>query len=53
VTIEKLAEACVLVRSEFLDLDYTGKSINLVSLVIAKLARDIRGKVWQASQSGH
>jgi hypothetical protein len=51
--IEKFAGGRGLVRSEFLDLNHTSNSMNLVSLMIAKFARDASGKVRRTSQSGH
>jgi hypothetical protein len=53
VMIEKFAGVRGLVRSEFLDLNHTGEFMFLVSLVIAKFARDAAGEVWRTSQSGH
>jgi hypothetical protein len=42
--IEKFAFMCGSGSSEFLDLERTSKAKNLVSLVIAKLARDPASK---------
>ena len=53
VMIEKFAGACGMVRSEFLDLNHTSKSMILVSLMIPKFARDAGGEVWRTSESGH
>ena len=46
VIIEKFAGVCGLVRSEFLDLNHTSKSMILVSLMIPKFARDASSKGW-------
>ena len=51
--IEKFAGVRGMVRSEFLDLNHTSKPMILVSLMIAKFARDAGGEVWRTSQSGH
>ena len=53
VMIEKFAGVRGLIRSEFLDLNHTGKSMILVSLVIPKFARDVSGTVRRTSESGH
>ena len=53
VMIEKFARVRGMVRSEFLDLNHTSKSMILVSLMIAKFARDAGGRVRRTSQSGH
>lgn len=51
--IEKFAGVRGMVRSEFLDLNHTSKSMILVSLKIAKFARDASGRGGRTSQSGH
>jgi len=51
--IEKFAKACGPGSSEFLDLDRTGKSMILVSLLIPKFARDTSIEVKRTSESGH
>ena len=51
--IEKFAGICRGVRSEFLDLNHTSKTMILVSLLIPKFARDIGCEVWRTSESGH
>jgi len=51
--IEKFAGICRGVRSEFLDLNHTSKTMILVSLLIPKFARDIGREVWRTSESGH
>jgi hypothetical protein len=51
--IEKFAAVRDLVRSEFLDLNHTSKSMILVSLMIPKFARDTGGEAWRTSESGH
>jgi hypothetical protein len=51
--IEKFAEDRGMGWSEFLDLNHTSNSMSLVSLTIAKSARDAGGEVWRTSQSGH
>jgi hypothetical protein len=51
--IDKFAEVRGLGVSEFLDLNHTGKSMSLVSLMIPKFARDTGGEVWRTSESGH
>jgi hypothetical protein len=53
VMIEKFAGTYGLVRSEFLDLNHTGKSMILVSLMIPKFAPESGGEVWRTSESGH
>ena len=53
VMIEKFAGVRGMVRSEFLDLNHTSNSSNLVSLMIPKFARDTGGKVRRTSESGH
>ena len=52
--IEKFARVRGLVQSEFLGVksDITDFMI-LVSLMIAKFARDTVGEGWRTSQSGH
>jgi hypothetical protein len=42
--IEKFAGVCGLAESELLDLDRTRKPVILVSLMIAKFARDAGGE---------
>jgi hypothetical protein len=39
--------------SEFLDLDHTGKSMHLVSLMMLQFAGDAGGTVGRAAASGH
>jgi hypothetical protein len=51
--IEKFATVRGLVLSEFLDLNHTSKPMILVSLMIAKFARDASCEEWRTSQSGH
>ncbi len=51
--IEKFARVRGLVQSEFLDLNHTTDFMILVSLMIAKFARDAVGEGWRTSQSGH
>jgi hypothetical protein len=51
--IEKLAGIRGLVWNEFLDLNYTSKTLILVSLMIPKFARDTGGEAWRTSESGH
>ncbi len=51
--IEKFANICSTVRSEFLDLNHTSKFMILVSLLIPKFARDAGFEVWRTSESGH
>jgi len=51
--IEKFADLCSTVQSEFLDLNHTGKLMILVSLMIPKFARDAGFEVWRTSESGH
>ncbi len=53
VMIEKFAGARGMVGSDFRDLNHASQSMILVSLMIAKFARDAGGKVWRTSQSGH
>jgi hypothetical protein len=51
--IEKFARVRGLVQSEFLGLNHTTDFMILVSLMIAKFARDTVGEGWRTSQSGH
>ena len=51
--IEKFAGVRRLVRSEFLDLNHTSKSMILVSLMSSKFAREASGEVRRTSESGH
>ena len=51
--IEKFASSRGTVSSEFLDLNHTNKFMILVSLLIAKFARDTGIEGWRTSQSGH
>ena len=51
--IDKFARVSSLVRSEYLDLNHTSKSMILVSLMIPKFARDTGSEVWRTSESGH
>jgi hypothetical protein len=51
--IEKFAGARGMVLSEFLDLNHTRKPMILVSLLIAKFARESSIKLGRTSQSGH
>ena len=51
--IEKFANIGSTVRSEFLDLNHTGKIVVLVSLLIPKFARDAGFEGWRTSESGH
>lgn len=51
--IEKFAVRCREVQSEFLDLNHTGNSMILVSLIIPKLARGPSVKLRRASELGH
>ena len=51
--IDKFARVCSLVRSEFLDLNHTSKSMILVSLMIPKFVWDTGSEVWRTSESGH
>ena len=51
--IEKFAGVRRLVRSEFVDLSHTTNSMILVSLMIAKFAREASGEVRRTSESGH
>jgi hypothetical protein len=50
--IEKFAIMNGQVASEFLDLNYTSKSIFLVSL-IPKFAPDPSSELWRTSEWGH
>ena len=52
VMIEQFAGVRSMVRSEFVDLNHISKSVILVSLMIAKFARDASGEVRRTSQSG-
>ena len=51
--IEKFAGVRSLVGSEFLDLNHTSNSMNLVSLVIPKFAGDPGIEPRRTSESGH
>jgi hypothetical protein len=51
--IEKFANANGKAVSEFLDLNHTSKSMILVSLLIAKFAREPSPERRRTSQSGH
>ena len=51
--IEKFADLSGKVLSEFLDLNYTSKSMILVSLMIPKFAPEPSLELWRTSESGH
>ena len=51
--IEKFAGICRGVRSEFLDLNHTSKTMILVSLLIPKFARNTSIEVKRTLESGH
>ena len=51
--IEKFAGVRGMVRSEFLDLNHTSKSLILVSLMISKFAPELGVWRWRTSKSGH
>jgi hypothetical protein len=51
--IEKFAGVRGMGVGEFLDLNHTGQSMILVSLMIPKLAQGAGSKVWRTSESGH
>ncbi len=51
--IEKFAGICRTFRSEFLDLNHTGKSMMLVSLLIPKFAPGPSEEIRRTSESGH
>jgi hypothetical protein len=51
--IEKFASVRGVVRSEFLDLNHTGKSMILVSLMIPKFAPEPSSEHRRTSESGH
>ena len=53
VMIEKFAGVRGMVLSEFLDLNHTSKLMILVSLMIAKFARDAGCEVRRTSESAH
>lgn len=53
VMIEKSPISSGWVSREFLDLNHTGKSMILVSLMIPKFAPRPSRKIWRASESGH
>jgi hypothetical protein len=53
VMIEKFASSAGEVRSEFLDLNHTSKSMFLVSLMIPKFAPDTSRELRRTSESGH
>jgi hypothetical protein len=50
---EKCAITSGWVSSEFLDLNHTGNSMTLVSLMIPRFALDPSLKLWRTSESGH
>ena len=51
--IEKFATSSGKVRSEFLDLNHTSKSMILVPFMIPKFASGPGGKVGRTSELGH
>jgi hypothetical protein len=51
--IEKFADTCRSSWSEFLDLNHTSKSMNLVSLLIPKFAPGPSIQIRRTSESGH
>ena len=51
--IEKFDVMSGMGSSEFLDLNHTSQAMILVSLMIAKFARDPSVELWRTSQSGH
>jgi hypothetical protein len=53
VMIEKFSDVSGIGWSEFLDLNHTGRTFVLVSLVLPKFARDASCEVWRTSEAGH